>query len=53
MPGDVLWRQGHVTLYIGNGNYVAAHTDQKPKADQITVYRDTPSKYTRVYRFIK
>lgn len=56
-PGDVLWRrngdQGHVTLYIGNGNYVAAHSAKKPKADQITVYQDNPSNYMRVYRFIK
>ncbi len=56
-PGDVLWRRsgdkGHVTLYIGNGNYVAAHSAKKPQEDQITVYQDNPAKYTRVYRFIK
>lgn len=56
-PGDVLWRrsgeQGHVTLYIGNGNFVAAHTDTVPKPNQITVYQDRPSAYMRVYRFIK
>ena len=55
-PGDILWRrsngQGHVTIYIGNGNYVAAHSAKKPKEDQITVYQDNPAKYTRVYRFI-
>lgn len=55
-PGDVLWRRtgdkGHVTLYIGNGNYVAAHTDEKPQADQISVYQDNPSNYMNVYRFI-
>ncbi|MCI8655442.1 MAG: C40 family peptidase [Clostridia bacterium] len=57
MPGDVLWRgqgtEGHVTLYIGNGNYVAAHSAKKPKPEQIDVYQDNPSKYMRVYRFIK
>lgn len=56
-PGDVLWRRsgdkGHVTIYIGNGNYVAAHSAKKPQEDQITVYQDNPAKYTRVYRFIK
>lgn len=52
-PGDVLWRSGHVTLYIGNGLYVAAHTHypSNPSKD-ITVYEDSPSKYTYVYRFI-
>jgi hypothetical protein len=50
-PGDVLWKKGHVVLYIGNGQYVAAHTDEKPLADQITVYTDNPSNYTYVYRF--
>ncbi len=24
-PGDVLWRSGHVTLYLGDGTYAAAH----------------------------
>ena len=55
-PGDVLWRSGHVTLYIGNGKYAAAHGCQGTLANnpaaQITVYNDSPSKYTYVYRFI-
>lgn len=51
-PGDVLWRQGHVTLYIGNGLYAAAHNSGKPKADQISVYSDEPREYQRVYRFV-
>lgn len=55
-PGDILWRrkgsEGHVTIYIGNGNYVAAHTDKYPQASQISVYQDNPSSYTNVYRFI-
>ena len=55
-PGDVLWRRkgtkGHVTIYLGDGNYVAAHTDKYAQADQISVYQDSPSNYTNVYRFI-
>lgn len=51
-PGDVLWRAKHVTLYIGNGVYVAAHGKSFPINDQISVYSDNPAKYTYVYRFI-
>ena len=51
-PGDVLWRSGHVTIYIGNGVYVAAYTDKVATEKQISVYNDSPSKYTYVYRFI-
>lgn len=52
-PGDVLWREGHVVIYLGNGNYVAAHTDTIPFARQISVYQDNPAKFTYVYRFIE
>lgn len=55
-PGDVLWRQGHVTIYIGNGKYVAAHgrdgSYARNPASQISVYNDSPAKYTYVYRFV-
>lgn len=55
-PGDVLWRrkgkEGHVTIYVGNGNYVAARSAKLPRARQIEVYQDNPSKYMYVYRFI-
>lgn len=51
-PGDVLWRSGHVTIYIGNGVYVAAHTNKLATEKQISVYNDSPSKYMYVYRFI-
>ncbi len=55
-PGDVLWRSGHVTIYIGNGIYVAAHGCKgiyaKNPASQISVYNDKPSVYTYVYRFV-
>lgn len=51
-PGDVLWRSGHVIIYIGDGKYVAANNNDCPIPDQISVYNDNPSKYTYVYRFI-
>ena len=55
-PGDVLWRRGHVIIYIGNGVYVAAHGCEGKYASnpaiQISVYNDSPSKYTYVYIFI-
>ena len=55
-PGDVLWRSGHVTLYIGDGLYVAAHGSEGKYASnpaaQISVYNDSPSSYTYVYRFV-
>ncbi len=51
-PGDVLWKKGHVAMYIGNGNYVAAHSSKYPQASQISVYQDNPSKYTYIYRFV-
>lgn len=55
-PGDILWRRkgkdGHVTIYIGNGNYVAARSAKLPRSRQIEVYQDTPSKYMYVYRFV-
>ncbi len=55
-PGDVLWRSGHVTIYIGNGIYVAAHGREGKLANnpaaQISVYNDSPSDYTYVYRFV-
>lgn len=57
--GDVLWRpaengrSGHVTIYIGDGQYVAAHGRINiPGPNQISVYRDNPSNYKYVYRFI-
>ena len=51
-PGDVLWRTGHVIMYIGNGKYVAAHNPHKAFKDQVSVYTDNPRAYTYVYRFI-
>ncbi len=51
-PGDVLWRPGHVVIYIGEGKYVAAQGDDLPIQDQIKVYNDKASNYVYVYRFI-
>lgn len=50
--GDVLWRQGHVIIYIGEGKFVAAQGDKLPIPDQIKVYNDNVANYTYVYRFI-
>lgn len=54
--GEEKVNRGHVTIYIGNGQYVAAHGRQgeyaRNPAKQISVYEDKPSKYMYVYRFI-
>lgn len=52
-PGDILWRSEHVTLYLGNGNYVAAHGSKYPIPDQISVANEQPTSYSRVYRFVE
>lgn len=53
-PGDVLWREGHVEIYIGNNQRVGAHTDKVAAADQINVKSYTPpGTFTRVYRFVQ
>lgn len=51
-PGDVLWKPGHVEMYIGNGLRVGAHTDGIPAADQISVESYVSGYFTKVYRFI-
>lgn len=51
-PGDVLWKSGHVEMYIGNGLRVGAHTDQVPAPDQISIENYSPGYFTKVYRFI-
>ena len=51
-PGDVLWKPGHVEMYIGNGLQVGAHTDGIPAADQISVESYVSGYFTKVYRFI-
>lgn len=53
-PGDVLWREGHVEIYIGNNQRVGAHTGKGAAADQISVKSYTPpGTFTRVYRFVQ
>lgn len=52
-PGDVLYRDGHVEMYLGNGYRVGAHTDQVPAPDQISVKQYNPGYFTQVYRFIQ
>lgn len=53
-PGDVLYRSGHVEIYLGNGLRVGAHTSDAPIPDQISVKSYTPpGSFTAVYRFIQ
>ena len=51
-PGDVLWRSGHVEIYLGNGLRVGAHSANLPTADQISIENYNTGYFTRVYRFI-
>lgn len=52
-PGDVLWKSGHVVLYIGNGQIAEAYGRIGiATADQIRVTGYTASRFTKVYRFI-
>ena len=53
-PGDVLYRAGHVEIYVGNGLRVGAHSDKIAIPDQISVKSYTPpGSFTGVYRFIQ
>lgn len=52
-PGDVLWKEEHVEIYIGNGMTVGAHGKSLPIPDQISVKKCSLTYYTGVYRFIK
>lgn len=52
-PGDVLWKSGHVEMYLGNGLRVGAHSAKKPKPDQISVEDYKPGFFTHIYRFIQ
>lgn len=53
-PGDVLWRSGHVEIYLGNNMRVGAHTDKVAAPDQISVESYTPpGSFTKVYRFVQ
>lgn len=52
-PGDVLWRPGHVEMYIGNGQRVGAHSANVATKDQISVKEYKAGQFTYVYRFIQ
>lgn len=56
-PGDILWRKGHVELYIGNNKRAGAHEHypNNPKND-ISIKSGLPTgkyAFTKVYRFVK
>ena len=56
-PGDILWREGHVELYIGNNKRAGAHKHypNSPK-DDISIEKGLPSgsyAFTKVDRFVK
>ena len=56
-PGDILWRSGHVELYIGDNKRAGAH-DHYPSRpqDDISIKKGLPSgtyAFTKVYRFVK
>lgn len=51
-PGDIVWKPGHVEIYIGNGMTVGAHTDECAGPDQISVVNYPKGYYTKAYRFI-
>lgn len=52
-PGDILWRSGHVELYIGDNKRAGAHTHyaSHPK-DDISIKSGTEG-FTKVYRFVE
>lgn len=52
-PGDVLWGDGHVEIYLGNGLKVGARSARVAIADQIKIDNYSASQFTHVYRFIK
>lgn len=57
-PGDVLWRPGHVAIYIGNGLIAHARGDESwglYEQDQVAVCRlgAQAKPFTKVYRFVE
>lgn len=53
-PGDILWRSGHVELYIGNNKRAGAHTHYPNNSkDDISIKEGGMNTFTKVYRFIK
>ena len=51
-PGDVLWRDGHVEIYLGNGLTAGAKSGNVATADQIRISNVVKSNFTHVFRFI-
>lgn len=52
-PGDVLWKNGHVALYIGNGQIAEAWgRNGISTPDQIRVTAYSSTRFNKVYRFI-
>ena len=51
-PGDILYRDGHVELYIGNNKRAGAHTSTYPAPDQISIEKGIGN-FTKVYRFVE
>lgn len=49
-PGDVLLRNGHAAIYIGNGQIAHASTRHAPTADQVLV-ADNPGDWDTVLRY--
>ena len=50
--GDILWKKGHVALYIGGGQIVEAYSSKVPKSEQIRVTGLAPGRFTEAYRII-
>lgn len=47
-PGDILWRSGHVGMYIGNNQYVHASSPERG-----ILVDPGPDFFTEAYRYIK
>ena len=48
-PGDVLWREKHVALYIGNGQYV--HASNSTNGIIVSTYQ--PGRFKKAFRYVE